>query len=197
MKFLYAGGECKNHCFANYGGCLVHTPKTTEILSSEEIAYQLGLLTSKHEQAFVYTPDMFSDLYYKSVFLELPFYDGGFPGAYIAVNASVRTLIDKVKDFSDLLDRGIREVWFGIESGDELMRKKYGKPNFSNSEVAFTTKELQRFGIHACWYLLDSKDDTDSSRLATYELIRECEPYRIRIWPLEDLEDLSDSETKT
>ena len=126
--------------------------------------------------------------YYESIYKQLPSYDGGF--GYVAINAGVRSFIDRNINPKELIDHGIREIWFGVESGSKLMREKYGKPNFTNSEVIKLTEYIQSFGIHVCWYLLDSKDDTDFSRLATYELVRVAQPYRIRIWPLETQNDM-------
>jgi hypothetical protein len=195
MKFLFAGGKCDNNCFAKYGGCNVHKerPEDQKELSWEEVDFRLGKFFGQGEkEVFLYTPDLFSDHYYESIYQHLPCYEGGF--GYIAVNAGVRSFIDRKIDPKELIDHGIREIWFGVESGSKFMREKYGKPNFTNAEVAFITKELQRFGIHACWYLLDSKDDSEFSRLAAYELIRECEPYRIRIWALEDSSETKNDE---
>jgi hypothetical protein len=83
---------------------------------------------------------------------------------------------------SDLLNRGIHEVWLGVESADPNLRDLYGKPKFTNEEVLDLTAQAHKYGINMCWYLVDSKDDTTETRLANYNFIREGQPHRIRIW---------------
>ncbi len=189
MKMIYAGGKCNNHCFADYGGCNIHRTKEDKVLSMEEVAYQLGKSAAHDEQVFLYTPDLFSDLYFDSVFKQLPFKNGFndpiFEHVYIAVNAGVRTLRDKIKDLIELCNRDIREVWLGVESAVPEIRTKYGKPSFTNQELISLTQEGNYIGINMCWYLVDGPEDNDASRIATYNLIKECKPYRVRIKELE------------
>lgn len=190
---IIAGGWCENHCFSNHGGCnasddLVPKQETScelkapsnepLLMSVEEINKKIEELTAQGKSIFLYTPDMFSDSYFESLFQQLPSRNGN---THIAINAGVRTFRDKIEDMKEIKDKGIREIWVGVESADPNIRDVYCKPSFSNQEVIELTQEAKAVGINVCWYLVDGHKDNDITRLATYGLIREGNPYRVNI----------------
>jgi len=190
---IYAGGKCENNCFSHYGGCNASDDialKQTEtceyksenhdilLLSLKEINDRIEEFTKKGKSVFLYTPDLFSKFYFSKLFKKLPERNGN---TFIAVNAGVRTLKQRKYPFEEIKARGIFEIWIGVESAELSIRNKYGKPKFSNKDVIFLTKEAKKYGIEICWYLVDGKEDTAQSRLATYDLIRECNPFRVNV----------------
>jgi radical SAM superfamily enzyme YgiQ (UPF0313 family) len=179
MKFLFVGGKCSKNCFADYGGCDVHKQHRDEEPTIQRICFLIGYHMAKHEQVFLYTPDMLSDQYYESVFQKLPKYEST-EGPYIAINASVDTMRDKIEDMNELLSRGIREVWLGVESASILTRKRYGKPKFTNKELLDITRKAQDMGINVCWYLIDNPKEDAMAKLFTFELIVRGKPFRVR-----------------
>ncbi len=190
---IYAGGKCENHCFSHHGGCnasdalITKQQETCEykmashevlLIPVDEINEKIEHFTKQGKSVFLYTPDMFSDIYFDPLFKKLPSRNGN---TYIAINAGVRTLKDKIKNMRVIKDKGILEIWIGVESADPDIRDKYCKPCFSNQEVIELTQEAKKLGINICWYLVDGKEDNESTRLATYNLIKKGNPYRINI----------------
>lgn len=187
MRIIKAGGKCDNNCFANQCGCNVHTNPECEELTVDQVNNRLLFDIYSVEKVFLYTPDMFSEYYYP-LYQKLRLFGADEKPAippYISINASVRNFIDRNIEMRDLLEKGIKEVWLGVESGSRRVRDAYNKPPFTNEEVMQITLLGQLHGVNICWYLLDSKEDDLESRLETYHLICVCNPYRLRIWPLE------------
>jgi hypothetical protein len=194
---IYAGGKCENNCFSHHGGCNASevlatkqqetceykTPShDTLLMSVKAINDEIEYFTKQGKSVFLYTPDMFSDLYFEALFNKLPSRNGN---TYIAINAGVSTLKNHINSMSKIKDKGIREVWIGVESASKEIRDKYCKPEFDNEDVIAITKEGKRIGINICWYLVDGKEDTETSRLATYNLILEGNPFRINVEQLQ------------
>jgi hypothetical protein len=194
---IYAGGKCENHCFSHYGGCnasdslAIKQQETCEykalshdilLMSIEDINNEIEYFTKQGKSVFLYTPDMFSDLYFKVLFKKLPSRNGN---TYIAINAGVSTLKNHINNMNEIKKKGILEVWIGVESASKEIRDKYSKPDFNNEDVIAITKEGKRLGINVCWYLVDGKEDTEVSRLATYNLIKEGNPFRINVEQLQ------------
>jgi radical SAM superfamily enzyme YgiQ (UPF0313 family) len=194
---IYAGGRCENNCFSHYGGCnasydiAIKQKETCEyktdnhgimLLSIDEINRMVEDHTRNSKTIFLYTPDLFSKFYFRNLFKKLPERNGN---TYIAVNAGVKTLKQRKFPFEEIRSKGIFEIWIGVESADLYIRNKYGKPKFSNSDVKYITEEAKKHGIEVCWYLVDGKEDDSQSRLATYNLIRECKPFRVNIEQLQ------------
>jgi radical SAM superfamily enzyme YgiQ (UPF0313 family) len=194
---IYAGGKCENHCFSHYGGCnasddiAIKQRETCEyktdihdvlLIPLKTINRQIEEFTKQGKSVFLYTPDLFSDIYFETLFKKLPQRNGN---TYIAVNAGVRTLKQRRFPFNEIKEKGILEIWIGVESASIHTRNKYGKPKFTNSDVIRITKEAKEYGINICWYLVDGKEDNEATRLATYNLIKECNPFRINIEQLQ------------
>ena len=194
---IYAGGKCENNCFSHYGGCnasddvAVKQIETCEyksenhdimLLSISEINQRIEEFTKQGKSIFLYTPDMFSKFYFGRLFKKLPDRNGN---TFIAVNAGVRTFKQRKFPFEEMRSKGIFEIWIGVESADLNIRNKYGKPMFSNADVIKLTKEAKKYEINVCWYLVDGKEDTAESRLLTYNLIRECNPFRVNVEQLQ------------
>jgi NifB/MoaA-like Fe-S oxidoreductase len=194
---IYAGGKCENHCFSHHGGCnasdalAIKQQETCEyktsshevlLMSMNEINEKIDKFTQRGKSIFLYTPDMFSDLYFETLFKKLPSRNGN---TYIAINAGARTLTDHIEDMELIREKGIHEIWIGVESADPEIRKRYCKPDFTNEEIIELTTKAKRLGINICWYLVDGKEDSESTRLATYNLIREGNPFRINIEQLQ------------
>jgi len=192
---IYAGGKCENNCFSHYGGCNASDdiaekqqetcefkPPSNEIMlmSISEINKQISELTNRGKSVFLYVPDLFSDLYAKRIFKRLPNRNGN---TYIATNASVNSL--RNVDFAEIKARGIFEIWIGIESASKEIRDKYNKPEFENEEVIRITQKARDYHINICWYLVDGDEDSEKSKLETYELIKQGNPFRINIEQLQ------------
>lgn len=183
MKMIYAGGACNNSCFIRYGGCGVHRKHNNgNHLLSRSPAKINAAVTSElilHNPAFIYTPDMFSGLYYKTLFTNLEERSFG----YIGINASVVTLKQRLAEglkMSDIVKKGIKEIWLGIESGSLAVRKDFNKPHFTNEDVIEITHLGTEYGINMCWYLIDTPDNPTAEK-ETYKLIVKGKPYRVRI----------------
>jgi len=197
-ELFFVGGWCENNCFKNYGGCeasinadITKEHETCELRPDDfskmnhtmkQVNKVVGKVTQKGKSIFLYTPDMYSDFYYENCFNRLKNRNGS---TYIAINAGVRTLTDKVENhWQSILDKGIKEIWIGVESAEPLLRDKYNKPEFTNDEVVEITKKGHLLGVNICWFLVDGDEDTEITRLKTYNLIKEAQPYRIHIGDL-------------
>jgi len=190
---LVVGNHCVNNCFPEHGGCASAIKEKVDVrcelrpeMPDKAIPDTLNtvnefveITTNKGNSAFLYTPDMFNDFYFNNVLSQLPNRNGN---TYIAINGCVRTFADRVGDNWQLLyDKGVREVWLGVESGDPKMRKVYNKPAFSNQEIAAITVKGRENGINICWFLVECEGDTDVTKLQTYSLLKEAQPYRFHI----------------
>lgn len=199
METVFAGGFCENSCFQRWGGCeasaefeVVKTdahceikPESPEILvkSAQQINADIYRIVTRGKLVFLYVPDLFSDTYFKCLFPHLVSRNGS---TYISTNAGVRTLADKVQgNWPFVFDKGIREIWMGVESASLELRRLYGKKDFTNAEIVDLTKTGREAGINISWYLVDGPEDTDKTRLDTYQLIKEADPYRVHIGNLQ------------
>lgn len=195
-NLFYVGGHCENSCFRNHGGCdassefeAVKTEVHCElrmgdkvmIVSIKEVVEAVKNATRKGKSIFLYTPDMFSDVYFSQCFQKLPHSNGN---TYIAINAGVRTLFDRA-DWVDILSKGIKEIWIGVESASVNLRNRYFKQEFTNAEALKITADGMKAGINICWYLVDGVEDTDATRLETYRLIKKANPFRVHIGQLQ------------
>lgn len=72
---------------------------------------------------------------------------------------------------------GGRRVSFGIESGNEELRKKILKKNFSNKEVIRIFKEAKKMGYHTEAFIMAGlPDETPESFDDTLQLLRTIQP---------------------
>ena len=198
---LIVGGYCEHSCFSGHGGCeasseldaiksTVHCelkPGTKDklLVSMEQLNVVVDDATKRGKSVFLYTPDMFSPTYFESCYKKLPTRNDT---ASIAVNAGVRTLVDTIAgDWNSVREKGITEIWVGVETANVILRKKYHKPEFTNEEVVRLTKEGRAAGINICWYLVDGCEDTTQTRIDTWQLMKDADPYRIHIGHLERL----------
>lgn len=197
-ELFFIGGWCENDCFQSHGGCEASaigevtkehetceiSPPDHEMMSHTmaEANNAVQKATSKGKSIFLYTPDMFSDFYFDNCFNRLIDRNGA---TYISINAGVRTLTDRIGDiWQPLIDKGIKEMWIGVESADVNLRDKYNKPKFTNEEVLEITRKGRLLDINVCWFLVDGDEDTEATRLKTYNLIKQGEPFRIHIGDL-------------
>lgn len=195
-NLFFVGGYCENGCFKNHGGCEASSqfdavkteahcelkPESKQIMKSmETINRAVEVATEDNKSIFLYVPDMFSDIYYEKCFRLLPKRNGS---TYIAINASVRELFDK-RNWQEIYEKGIREIWIGVESASIELRNKYFKVPFTNEEVLTITDEGQKSGINICWFLVDGIEDTSETRLQTYQMIKKADPYRAHIGQLQ------------
>ena len=194
-QLLVAGTQCENHCFINHGGCKAddvdaikeyttceYAPEWKEfglITPIEEITKAIKKATHNGESIFIYTPDMFSSIFFDCLFNKLPKCNDD--KTYIAINACVRTFIDRCGNWNLVKSKGIKEVWFGVESASSKLRTLYNKPPFSNDELIGITLGAKDSGVNVCWFLVDGDEDTDKTRLETYMLIKKGVPYRANI----------------
>lgn len=194
---IFAGGKCDNNCFSNHGGCnasddvATKEEPTCEIMTDQhdvmlmpidEINADIDEMTDIGKSIFLYTPDLFSDYYFDGLLNKLPDRNGN---TYIAVNAGVRSLVDRKIDFKVLHDKGIREIWIGVESAIPEIRNIYKKPAFTNEEVIQLTQQGKLSGINVCWYMIDGKEDDEKSRSAAFQLIKEGNPFRVNVEQLQ------------
>ncbi len=195
MRQLFvAGTQCDNHCFPHHGGCKADDPLVEKKYETCEYAPEweeygrsvdMGALlkavtnaTAKGESIFIYTPDMFSDLYFDAIFKKLPEQSDR---TYIAINACVKTFIDRKVGWEALRNKGIKEVWFGVESGARRLRDLYNKLPFTNGEIIGITLAAKDAGVNVCWFLVDGHEDNGDTRLQTFNLIKEGNPFRVNI----------------
>lgn len=197
---LVVGNYCENDCFPRHGGCasavsVMEKPSEMcelrptmpdKIITKalEKINTLIEKSTKKGNSVFLYTPNMFSDFYFKKVLSKLPNRNGN---TYLAINGCVRSFVDKTKlDWKSLHEKGIREIWLGVESGNVKLRDIYNKPKFTNEEIVRITKEGRNNKINVCWFLVDGEEDTDKTRLETYSLMKEAQPFRFHFSPIEN-----------
>ena len=188
---IFAGGKCKNKCFSKYGGCNasddLKATKQTEtcehkapnnkimLMTLNQINDKIDTLTEQNKSIFLYVPDLFGEIYFKILFKKLPNRNSN---TYIATNGSVNSL--KNIDFLTIKNKGIHEIWIGVESASKEIRDKYNKPEFSNNDILYITNKGKKHEINICWYLVDGIDN-EKSRLETYNLIKKGNPFRINI----------------
>lgn len=197
---IEVGSWCDNECFGRFGGCEGSITGKTKItkpttnceyrpseperkpVNMEWVLASIADAARSGRELFLYTPDMFQPFYLDGCLRKLPERNDG---VYLAINACVRSFVDSSITFEWLRARGIREVWVGVESADPALRDEYDKPAFSNAEVIGMTVAGREAGVNVCWFLVDGERDNDQTRLATYALIREAEPYRVQVGTLQ------------
>jgi hypothetical protein len=84
-----------------------------------------------------------------------------------------KNYIDKIEE---LYKKGIREVWFGVESANEKLRDSYNKPKFSNDQLKEICQKLKAVGINYSWYLVHGPEDSSKTYEETNILTRELMP---------------------
>lgn len=84
-----------------------------------------------------------------------------------------KNYLDKMKE---LKEKGISEIWFGIESASENLRNSYDKPHFTNDQLKEIMTKLSEYGINVWWYLAFGPEDCGDTIRETNELVRVCEP---------------------
>lgn len=77
----------------------------------------------------------------------------------------------------NLRKAGGRRVSFGVESGNETLRKKILKKNFSNRDVIYVFKEAKKMGYHTeAFVMAGLPEETLESFEDTVELLRKIQP---------------------
>jgi len=79
----------------------------------------------------------------------------------------------------------VSEVWFGVETGDDRLRSKYGK-RCSSAQIAEATDFAHSLGLVVGWYLVVSSLDTPATLKATTELAAKSTPDRVYVSELDD-----------
>ena len=64
---------------------------------------------------------------------------------------------------------------------ERMLRTELNKPMTADDELLALTKEAKEAGVNVCWYLVDSDIDTQETRLATYDLIKTGNPFRLNV----------------
>jgi len=193
---VIVGNWCPNKCFRGFGECgASELGQEKSVLMCElrpemkdkiidnamlEILSAVKKSTVNGRSVFLYTPDMFNRFYLEAVLRKLP--DN--PAAYIAVNACVHSFIKANMPFDELRKKGIKEIWFGIESGSQELRNRYSKPYFTNNDVLRITNLGRDAGVNICWFMVDGFEDTPQTRLETFNLMVEAQPFRFHFSPL-------------
>lgn len=193
---VIVGNYCSNRCFEGLGECgasefgeeksvlmcELRPELDSKIIDNATVQIRAAITLSVREgrEVFLYTPDMFNKFYRDAVLKKLL----PNPNAYIAVNACVHSFIESGWDFESLKSLGIKEIWFGVESGSKKLRDKYNKPNFDNSNIERLTVLGRDAGVNICWFLVDGDLDTDGTRLETFTLLKEAQPFRFHFSPL-------------
>jgi len=193
---VIVGNWCPNKCFSNHGTCgASEIGAEKNVLMCElrpnldgklidnavfEILKAIDNAIKTGRSVFLYTPDMFNKFYLNAIVKKLP----NSPDAYIAVNACVKSFMESGMSFEELHTKGIKEVWFGVESGSESLRDKYNKPSFANKDILKITELGRDAEVNVCWFLVDGDEDTPQTRLETYDLLKEAQPFRFHFSPL-------------
>lgn len=192
---LVIGNYCENNCFPIHGGCASSKDEALKdttmcelrpecddpfLVSMDQIKNAINNAIGKEHSIFLYVPDMFNDLYFNHILAKLP--DN--PKAKIAINGCVKTFKEKA-DWEELKRKGIYEVWLGVESGSKKLRKIYNKLPFSNKDIAKITEKGRSIGVNICWFLVDGEEDTQETRLETYTLLREAQPFKFHFSALQ------------
>src|SRR3989338_7331714 len=82
-----------------------------------------------------------------------------------------------ISSLENLRKAGGRRVSFGIESGNEELRKKILKKNFSNKDVIRVFKEAKKMGYHTEAFIMTGlPEETKESSNDTVKLLREIQP---------------------
>lgn len=186
---LIVGNRCVNNCFPQHGGCASAKdemlkdslmcelrPEFPEPLIHDhmrQIKKAIDRAGEVGKSLFLYTPDMFEEFYFNNVLMKLPKNHG----VYLCVNGCVSSFLKRAK-WPELYSRGIREIWFGVESGNPELRNLYNKPEFDNEDLIAITEKGRDIGINVCWFLVDGIEDTAETRLETYHLMVRAQPFK-------------------
>jgi radical SAM superfamily enzyme YgiQ (UPF0313 family) len=81
-----------------------------------------------------------------------------------------------INKIEELYKKGIREIWFGVESANEKLRDSYSKPKFTNEQLREICQKLRAGSINYSWYLVHGPEDTTKTFEETNELTRELSP---------------------
>lgn len=181
------GNFCKWGCFKKYGGCPSQVER--EVVDIPEILKNIRTILKSNPEAKINldAPNFFETALEK----EIPGEDenqhikllravkqAGIK-TYFRVQATVRSLAEKDSEFFEFLaDSNIGEIWLGVESADEGLRRKYDKPYFTNEELERVTRLLKKNKISACWYLVVGSEDTDETIQETVDLVKKLRPDR-------------------
>lgn len=79
----------------------------------------------------------------------------------------------------------VSEVWFGVETGDDRLRAKYGK-RCTSTQVVDATDFAHSLGLVVGWYLVVSSLDTPTTLKATTELAKRATPDQVYVSELDD-----------
>jgi radical SAM superfamily enzyme YgiQ (UPF0313 family) len=192
---LVVGNYCENNCFPKHGGCAsAQDDEIKDVLMCELrpdfdeplISRPLETIIKRKEKCFkegkslfLYTPDMFNEFYFEHILSKLP----NDQSVYLCINACVNSFLKRA-NWQDLYSVGIREIWFGVESGSRQLRDLYNKPKFSNQDIIEITEKGRDLGINCCWFLVDGVEDTNDTRLETYNLLKKAQPFKFHFSPL-------------
>lgn len=145
--------------------------------STDSIVREIDFLKNKyniekvhfHDNTFTYnknrTLKLFNDIYNKSLFL----------------NYAMKTRFDSVdEDIISLFSKiGGKTISFGLESGNQDLRKKMGK-DISNSRIKYLTNIIKDHGLSFCVYILfGHPEETDDDINKTIDFLHEIEPNEV------------------
>lgn len=180
---LKVRNECRWNCFENYkqknqslsacdGGCGYISPACHSFLldeNSKDINIDIARISDK--KVWLYVLDFFDEM--NSDIFESIKENNNYLTVEGCVASFYKNYLDKIQE---LKNKGIKEVWFGVESGNENLRNSYNKPYFNNEQLHQITHMLKDNGIKVCWYLVQGPEDTVDSVLDTNKLIDFCKP---------------------
>lgn len=169
---------CTFRC-AFCAGCSVTSGQPYRIVPHETVAAELASLSELDPDGIRLVDDLpFRSMRYAYAFLEMakryvPGVEWSFnmPLAYLKVLAE--------GDWRRLADLGLREVSFGVESGDAVRRRTLGK-NASKDQIRATVDSALSAGISAkTYFIIGTPGETAHETMSTIALAQELTSRRV------------------
>jgi len=158
-------GGC-GYCGSNYShDVLINHPVPINKLNK-------AIADHKGKRTWLYVLDFFDDIHF-DIFEALEYQDQTPLIIEGCVASFYKNYMDKVDELKCM---GISEIWFGVESASERLRKSYQKPAFTNTQLMEIMSLLKVYDIQTWWYLVYGPEDTGDTIRETNEMVRKCNP---------------------
>lgn len=163
---------CSNGCGYCGSGSDKHFIEDWDEMLLDEMARRI--LAAKGRKTWLFVLDFFDSMNL-DIFEALPLQNF----TPLTVEGCVQTFVKNYLNQNRILDlanKGVKDIWFGVESASPALRDEYQKPSFTNMELADSMRALNNYGIAVHWYLVHGPRDTQRTVLDTNELMRALEP---------------------
>lgn len=156
--------NCQFCCIKDYYGKYVERPINSVMFDIERLNSKFGVINIKFlDELFFYKPERVKELCEKIISKDLKLN----MWAYARVDTIKTNLLPLLKK------AGFKWLGIGVESGNEEIRKKAFKGNFTNKQIKETIKSIRNNGIYiGTNYIFGFPDDNIQTVNETFDLAK-------------------------